>query len=362
MLLINLIGYHEGNMTGYGVATRYFWKAMEKLSWDGCKFLLTDLRHPAQVESNIFSCRQFTGKIINIWLQVGPGVETLARFPGEKIAYTMFETDTLPMGWVEGLNQADRVFTPSTWGRQIMIDCGVDFSKIQVIPLGVDGSIYNPWGGKLAQLNTPTFKFLMVGRYESRKGYNELFSAFAKAFSQRMDVELLVKANSFIDSVSTQQIRALAHQFGLTNVRFIEGAVDEPTMAALYRSCDCFVFPSKGEGWGLPLIEAMACGLPVISTYCSGHSEYLSKFRGRFQEIDAAYKEVDTKDFDRFYRFESDPGKWYIPFPDSIASAMQKLVEKKMIINTEELAMDVIKYYSWEQAAHTMMWYLKNAY
>src|SRR5207247_1086784 len=48
-------------------------------------------------------------------------------------------------------------------------------------------------------------------------------------------------------------------------------------LAALYRSADCFVLPSRGEGWGMPLLEAMACGLPVIATDWSGPRDFLKE-------------------------------------------------------------------------------------
>ncbi|MBE2264583.1 MAG: glycosyltransferase [Burkholderiaceae bacterium] len=347
-LLVNLIGIIEGNPTGYGVHTRGFLRALERARTPDLHCLFTEFRKPGEIERNVESCRAFTGRVVNIWLQVGPGDAVLARFPGEKIAYTMFETDVLPDGWVAGLARADGVFTPSAWGREMMIDNGVEARRIHVVPGGVERAWFTPWGPKLRQLESPAFKFLMIGAYQTRKGYAELFTAFRQAFGDRRDVELVVKAEAFATPSAREKHRAAILADAPPQVRVVEGRLGDAAVAALYRSCDCFVFPSRGEGGGLPLFEAMACGLPVIATRCSGHSQLLDPFAGRFLEVSTLRKPVTAPDFLNWYRWKHGAGCWHEPDVDSLAAAMQRVAEGGLPWDPVATALEVRQRFSWD--------------
>ncbi len=348
MLLINLIGSIEGNTTGYGSHTRGFWRALERSRTPDLHCLFTEHRKPGEIERNAERCRAFPGRVVNLWLQVGPGDAVLARFPGEKVAYTMFETDVLPDGWVAGLARADHVFTPSTWGRQVMIDNGVEARRIHVVPGGVERAWFTPWGPKLRQLESPAFKFLMIGAFQVRKGYAELFEAFRLAFGDRRDVELVVKADSCVTTGANPKQRDEIRANAPPQVRIVEGQIDDNAMAALYRSCHCFVFPSRGEGCGMPLFEAMACGLPVIATRCSGHSQFLDHFEDRFIPIDAVRKPVTAPDFLRWYRWSHGAGSWYEPSVDSLAAAMHRVASGGIAWDPVSTALAVRQRFSWD--------------
>ena len=60
-------------------------------------------------------------------------------------------------------------------------------------------------------------------------------------------------------------------------VVLIGDIISEEQMAGLFNACDCYVAPSFGEGFNLPVLQAMACGKPVIATDWSGHEEFISK-------------------------------------------------------------------------------------
>ena len=350
MLLINLIGSIAGNLTGYGALTRGFWRALQAYRSDKLVCLFTEHRKPGEIERQAEKCRQFPGRVINIWLQVGPGTPVLAQFPGEKISYTMFETDTLPDGWAKGLARSDRVFTPSAWGRQVMIHAGIDPGRIHVVPGGIERTVFTPWGPRQPQFAAGTFKFLMIGAFQTRKGYPELFAAFRQAFGNRSDVELIIKADSHDNAGAIGRIQAEMGANAPRQLRTVEGSPGDAGMAALYRSCDCFVFPSRGEGFGLPLVEAMACGLPVIATPCSGHSQVLDAFAGRYFPIDVALVTVRAPDFLQWYRWRNGPGSWFEPSVDSLAGAMQRAAAGPIPWDSRAMALEVRQKFSWESS------------
>ena len=84
--------------------------------------------------------------------------------------------------------------------------------------------------------------------------------------------------------------------------------------------CDIFVAPSKGEGWGLPIIEAAACGLPIMATLYSGHSSFLNEIRKSVYEIEYSLADITDKDFLKFNKNRKDLpyGRWAIPKISSI--------------------------------------------
>lgn len=350
MMLVNLIGFKENHFTGYGIHTQALWDALQRIRDHGLHCIFTELRTAKEsIEKNAAICRSFPGKVVNIWLQVGPGDEVLKFFPGIRVAYTVFETDQLPQGWAEGLNQADYVLTASAWGRQIMINNGVDYKKLRVVPEGVDPAVYHPWGAENEKIRDGKFNFLMVGKYEPRKGYDELIQAFIQTFGYNTDVQLLIKADTFYKPESLSEFQKKLQGINQKNIKLISGMIDDVSMASVYRSCDAFVFPSRGEGWGLPLIEAIACGLPVVSTYCTGHAEYLRCIEGDFMPIDTRLEPVP---FDPKNNLKGS-GNWYVPFVDSIADGMEQCWHQGKRKNLRA-AEEMIKNFSWDASVRKL--------
>jgi len=241
---------------------------------------------------------------------------------GRWVIMQPWEFGSLPKSWIAPMSeQADEIWVPSRFVRDCFIKSGVPAERVQVIPLGVDPcrvrgpaavtreeciSAASAAGPRTLQ--TPkAFKFLFVGGTIHRKGIDLLLEAYRAVFSAAADVCLVIKdmgaANFYHGQTANALLEAFRKDANAPEIEYIDRELTEEEMAGLYRSCDCLVHPFRGEGFGLPIIEAMGHGLPVIVTgygpvldYASDETAYLLPAR----EVRFATKEIDgaeTVDF-----------------------------------------------------------------
>jgi len=165
---------------------------------------------------------------------------------------------------------ADQIWTPSNYSRQCMIESGIDFNKVQVVPNGIDPKLFTPNGNTYPLKTNKKLKFLFVGGTIYRKGIDILLQSYIKAFSNDDDVCLIIKdigGDTFYKGQTAEElIRDIQRNSHSPEIIYIKDYLYEQEMASLYRSCDVFVSPYRGEGFSLPTLEAMACGLPVVVT------------------------------------------------------------------------------------------------
>lgn len=246
------------------------------------------------------------------------------RFGGRKIIWYVFDLTKLAENEEKHLMECyDSIWTPSEWGRQILLQHGLPYSKIQVMPEGVNPDIFSPKD----ELNNPNRKFriLQVGKFETRKSYQESVAGIHMAFAGRDDVEYVVKCDWMAGYKSIEHpvaISTLQHS-GCSTI-IVKGNASDAEMAQLYRSADVFLFPSKGEGWGLPAIEALASGVPTIVTCYSGQSEYLKSIPGGYLDVDYVLKPMDCIETQsRFLRKDENWGLWAVPNVEDIAEKLE---------------------------------------
>jgi glycosyltransferase involved in cell wall biosynthesis len=111
----------------------------------------------------------------------------------------------------------------------------------------------------------------------------------------------------------------------------------------MIKAADCAVYPHRAEGWGLPIIESMALGVPTIATFYSGPTEYLTPENAELIHVSQLESAVDGQ----FFR--GDRGNWAVVEEDLVAAAMLKAYD-----NIEDIPSDpygVIESWSWKHAA-----------
>lgn len=278
----------------------------------------------------------------------------LALFCGEKrIAYTVWELPRLPQNWIFALNQMDGVWVPSTWCETNFKAAGV--KGVKVVPEGVDITLFNPFQKPFddSEEGLPTiafkekFTFGVVGKWEKRKAQDVIVKAFAKAFTPEEPVQLILHCtNPFIRDMNIyQQLWRL--QIGrAADIKVGAGFFDAQELPRFYRTFGCFVLPSRAEGFGLPILEAMACGLPVITTGVTGHADFVDK--------DVAYlvkTEKTPVHDDRFYGGYEDTW-WYEPDVDHLAELMRYVYENQEEAKEKgRAAYERAKKWTWERGA-----------
>jgi GT2 family glycosyltransferase/glycosyltransferase involved in cell wall biosynthesis len=193
-----------------------------------------------------------------------------------KVGFTMLEVDGFPRDWVEQANEMDEVWVPSEFNRQGFLDSGLK-RPIHLIPLGVDTDYFHPGARRLS---SPTGEFVFLANFEwgERKDPWLLLRAFNETFRADEPVRLLCKISNRDPLLRLKaEIRNLGLNPGGGKISYLLN-LDFPhaQLPMLYRSADCFLAVSRGEGWDMPLMEAMACGLPTIATDWSSHTEFVN--------------------------------------------------------------------------------------
>ncbi len=211
----------------------------------------------------------------------------LQRDPNSRICVgrTMFETDRIPADWANNCNQMDAVWVPSEFNRETFVFSGVKPEKLRVVPGAIDLAPYDPNCAPLQIDGARGFNFLSVFDWTLRKGWDVLLQGYLEAFSPNDDVALIIKTHSSM-GYTTEQIGAMIGEHITTvlgrdmntipDIILQDTNVPDFRMPNLYRAADCYVMPSRGEGWGRPYMEAMAMGLSVIATNWSGQTAFLT--------------------------------------------------------------------------------------
>ena len=214
------------------------------------------------------------------------------------------EADVCSKNWVEACQKMDHVIVPSEFAKRCLVNSGLKSKRVTVIPESfIDSCTTEPIPLDISFQTQENYLMFgqMSGDYETdRKNTAMTMALFCDLFKDNPDVGLIVKTNSGSNSSVDRQQTRLQLRSVLKQVRkgpfpkvyFLHGYLNEKEVSSLYKhpKVKGLISLTHGEGFGLPLLEAAACGLPVCATNWSAHTEFLNlgswtKVRGRLEPV-----------------------------------------------------------------------------
>jgi glycosyltransferase involved in cell wall biosynthesis len=163
---------------------------------------------------------------------------------------------------------ADVVVTDSQFSAsEIDAAYGIDAGRVVVIPVGVDASFVSaPPAGRLLPVGVSSPFVLHVGDLHERRNLPLAVAAVLEARQRTPELSSLSLVLAGVDRGVGDRVRALAGAAGAADAVVVLGPVSEDALRTLYDQALALVYPSFYEGFGLPILEAMACGTPVLAS------------------------------------------------------------------------------------------------
>lgn len=215
-------------------------------------------------QKGIMMQEDFKGQKVGLLYSYPTGVTQMRS--DVRLIMTMFESDKIPEDWPEYLNMAEEVIVPSKWCADVFAKSGVNAT---VVPLGYNDRVFKYIDRPVPVDNSEPFTFIHYGSFNIRKGFSEVFKAFTEEFKTNEPVRLILKTTD-----RRPLIPVLKSQY--PNIEVICGQITETELSDLLGRSNCMVYPSRGEGFGITPLEAMATGLPAIVPNAHGISEYFN--------------------------------------------------------------------------------------
>jgi len=314
--------------SGYGVHTRQVAKwlfdredidvEVQALPWGDTPWLIDNNLYDGFIGRIMEKTVDPSGRRYDATVQVQLPNEWDTKFSNTNIGITAsVETDRCNPEWIESCNKMSMVIVPSLHAKNSLCNTGVVTTPIKIIPESYSESLQICKKTKVDELDFSTnFNFLIFGQITGNNPENERKNIFytvkwlCEVFSKDKDVGIVVKTNSgrntCIDRRLIQQtFEALVREVRkgpYPRIHLIHGDLSDDEVGSLYRhpKIKCLVSLTKGEGYGLPILEAAASGLPVMATNWSGHRDFLS--HGKFIEVDYKLSEIHpTRIDDRIF-------------------------------------------------------------
>jgi glycosyltransferase involved in cell wall biosynthesis len=332
------------SVSGYGVHSRQIFKWLDQrkdvtifsqvVPWGNTSWMINS--EDRQIK-RIVETSMDLDKKADISFQVQLPDEWDSNLAKKNIGVSAFiETDRCNPSWIESVNKMDLVIVPSVHVRDIILSTGKVTTDLIIIPEWYFEEIDRDEIKKL-DLNLSTkFNFLTIAQFTGHDAYTDrknLFFTlkwFCETFSDDPDVGLILKTNhgrgTQIDRQLTmnkiRQVISEVRRGKYPKIHLLHGNLSPSEIAGLYNHKDvkCFLSLTRGEGFGLPLLEASACALPVMTTNWSAHLDFLNL--GKFIPINYSLIEIPDEKVDN--RIFLNGMKWAQPLEDDFKKKVLK--------------------------------------
>ena len=212
-----------------------------------------------------------------IWGQAPYFVKNSGKY---KIGHCEFEGESMPAEWLNNCNSMDELWVPTKWDREKFRNGGVEV-PIHVIGQGIDKNYFHPDYAPARWGLDKKFIFLCNAAWDPRKNLPNLIRAFQLEFSSAESVCLKIKTmNMGLTRGIKEELKEIKTSKSAATVIVKEDEFKPEQMGSFYTSGSCFILPTHGEAWGLPIFEALACGIPVITTDYGAPAEELRNEEG----------------------------------------------------------------------------------
>jgi len=322
--------------SGYGCHSRQIFQALyndplfdlscESINWGQCSYVTYPIPEIKKCIEKYMIAKHSNNENWDLFIDLSIPNEFSRRGKFNIGVSAIVETDRVSHVWIEKCNQMDLIIVPSEHSRDVLCKTIVDWQNPQgqtgqlrftkpivVCPEGVNPS-YIKWTEEplyakdfYDKLNIESdFNFLCVGQWgnggygEDRKNIALTVKYFIEEFRGRKDVGLVLKTNMVKNSVmdymhiklKLAEIKSNYKSEEVPPIYLVHGSLSENEMAALYNhpKIKALISLTHGEGYGLPLLEAAACDLPVMATNWSGHLDFLKL--GKFIPLEYEMKEI----------------------------------------------------------------------
>jgi glycosyltransferase involved in cell wall biosynthesis len=250
--------------------------------------------------------------------------KTLAK---RKIAYFYWEADILPPQWIRGINEVNEIWAPCTLVSNACRRAGFKGS-IKIIPTPGRRIIKNndlsfALNDKKI-LSNDFFIFYSIFQWSYRKGFDVLLNAYFSQFSKKDNVILVLKVNPVVsdkyqkDYIIKELLEIKSkYKKDLPLIYLSDQIIDVNLVNDLHFKGHCYVAPHRGEGWGMPIFDAMQAGSYIITTPFGGITEFLDK--NHFGALKYKMGPVKNMEWSPYYNARQN---WAYPSETDLAEKM----------------------------------------